>query len=51
MPRMTLTNARQPMRRRFWLLRMFRNIEICRFYHSLGYGWRDAWDRTMRTVN
>ncbi len=39
------------MKRKFRVGRLFRNLEICRFYHSLGYGWREAWDRTMRTVN
>ncbi len=51
MPRMKPASASTRMKRKVWLLRMLRNIEICRFYHKLGYGWREAWDRTLRTVN
>ncbi len=34
----------------FWLRQAVRKLNLCHFYHTLGYGWREAWGKATRTI-
>ncbi len=34
----------------FWLRQAIRKLNLCHFYHTLGYGWRESWGKAARTI-